>query len=46
MCPRSHEGNEIYSFTDGEEIDAASRLVGDLGDLSEGEALVVWKNIF
>jgi hypothetical protein len=44
--PEIHEGNEIYSFTDGEEIDAASRLVGDLGDLSEGEALVVWKNIF
>lgn len=44
--PEIHEGNETQSFTDGEETMAASALLAALDDLGEGEALVVWKNIF
>lgn len=44
--PEIHSGNEVASRRDGEEISAAASLLALLDDLLEGEALVVWKNVF
>lgn len=34
------------SLTDGEEIAACAKLLKLLDDLTEGQALVIWKDIF
>lgn len=44
--PEITSGIEIHSTRDGEELLAAWRLLKELDDLPEGEALVIWKNVF
>lgn len=39
-------GEPDVSLTDGEEIAACVRILGMLDDLGEGEALVIWREIF
>jgi hypothetical protein len=46
MLPDLGSYNEVASRRDGEEISAAASLLALLDDLGEGEALVVWKNVF
>jgi hypothetical protein len=41
-----HEGNELISATDGEELNAAAYIVGMLDELDNGEALVVRRVVF
>lgn len=41
-----HEGNEIFSATDGEEMRAASEIVDLVSQLGNGEALVIRRVIF
>jgi hypothetical protein len=46
MLPDLGGHNEVASRRDGEEISAAASLLALLDDLEQGEALVVWKNVF
>lgn len=39
-------GEPDVSLTDGEEIAACARLMKMLDDLPEGEALVIWREIY
>lgn len=41
-----HEGNEIASATDGEELDMAAQIVGMLNGIDNGEALVITRTVF
>lgn len=41
-----HEGNEVASYRDGEELMAAVKLLRMLDGLDNGEALVITVNIF
>lgn len=44
--PEINDHNEVHRFTDGEDLMAAAKLLARLDDLGEGEALVVWRDIF
>lgn len=44
--PMIGEHNVMDSLTDGEELTAAWRLLKLLDNLNEGEALVIWRDIF
>jgi hypothetical protein len=41
-----HEGNEITSATDGEELSMAATIVGLLDSIDNGEALVITRVVF
>lgn len=41
-----HEGNELISATDGEELSAAAYVVGIMDELDNGEALVIRRVVF
>jgi hypothetical protein len=44
--PDLGDHNLVTSRREGEEISAAAKLLSLLDDLAEGEALVVWRDIF
>lgn len=44
--PMIGDHNLITSRRDGEELSAVAKLIQQLDDLGEGEALVVWRDIF
>jgi hypothetical protein len=44
--PALQRGEADYSFTDGEELDAASTIVALINTLDNGEALVITRDIF
>lgn len=41
-----HDGNEVSSSTDGEELSAAAHIIGLVDGLENGEALVITRDIF
>jgi hypothetical protein len=41
-----HDGNEIASATDGEELQLAAEIVGLLDSIENGEALVITRVVF
>lgn len=44
--PALQRGEEQHSFTDGEELGAASLIIDLLDDLDNGEALVITRDIW
>lgn len=46
LVPAIHEGNEVFSATDGEELSAASEIIDLLDGLDNGEALVITREIW
>lgn len=41
-----HDGNEVSSFREGEELSMAARILRLVDDLDNGEALVITVDIF
>lgn len=44
--PTLTPANEVHSLRHGEELMAAAKLLARLDDLGEGEALVIWRDLF
>ncbi|MFF1625607.1 hypothetical protein [Streptomyces sp. NPDC058272] len=44
--PALQRGEETHSFTDGEELSAASTIIDLLDELDNGEALVITREIW
>ncbi|GAA3018679.1 hypothetical protein [Streptomyces fulvorobeus] len=44
--PPIHEGNEVASSREGEELSMAAQIIELVDDLDNGEALVITVNIF
>lgn len=41
-----HEGNELFSAVDGEELNAATQVLAIMDALDNGEALVITRTVY